>query len=329
MSSLRHLTDFWFAPAPATRLAAVRILVGLFALWHMIPRYEMHLSVAGTSADLLAPVGAASILISPMPVVAFQALLLLTYVLGAAFTLGWRYSITGPAYGLLLWFVLCYRNSWSMIYHSDNLLVLHTLILGFARSADAWSVDNFFRRRAGDSAPCRLDSDWRYGWPLRLICAVTVCAYFLAGVAKVAGPLGWSWIHGEALRSQLAVDGLRKELLGDGAAPLTFQLYGQVWLFTVIGVMTLVLELGAPAAMFHRWIGRCWAVAALGMHWGILFLMDIKFEYSLSGIIFAAFFPLERLVRWVLSRAEKFRRPSPAGAGSQTLEAPKGIGVSG
>ena len=33
-------------------------------------------------------------------------------------------------------------------------------------------------------------SHWCYGWPLRLICAITVISYFLAGTAKIAGPLG-------------------------------------------------------------------------------------------------------------------------------------------
>ena len=31
------------------------------------------------------------------------------------------------------------------------------------------------------------------------------------------------------------------------------------------------------------------------MHWGIYFLMRIKFRYQLLGLIFASFFDLERL----------------------------------
>jgi hypothetical protein len=38
-----------------------------------------------------------------------------------------------------------------------------------------------------------------------------------------------------------------------------------------------------------------WAAGAFGMHWGIYFLMRIKFRYQLLGLIFASFFDLERL----------------------------------
>jgi len=33
------------------------------------------------------------------------------------------------------------------------------------------------------------------------------------------------------------------------------------------------------------------------MHWGIYFLMRIKFRYQLLGLIFATFFDLERLFK--------------------------------
>ena len=37
------------------------------------------------------------------------------------------------------------------------------------------------------------------------------------------------------------------------------------------------------------------AAGAFGIHWGIYFLMRIKFRYQLLGLIFASFFDLERL----------------------------------
>ena len=111
-----------------------------------------------------------------------------------------RHRVVGPEHaGLLLW-TLSYRNSWSMIFHSDNNLVLHTAVLGLSPSADSLSVDAVL-------AHCRLDPqlrDWRYGLPSRLINAVTTATYFVAGVAKLMGPLGWSWATGESLRSQIA-----------------------------------------------------------------------------------------------------------------------------
>jgi hypothetical protein len=192
--------------------------------------------------------------------------------------------------------VLSYRNSWSMIYHNDNALVLHALILGVTPAADALSLDAARVRRRGGRPPAGAPAgDWRYGWPVRLMSTVTTLTYFLAGVAKLAGPLGPHWAGGEALRAQIAVDGLRKELLGEGAAPLAYRLYDKVLLFQLIGVGSLVLELAAPACLADRRLARAWAAATLLMHWGIFAIMRITFRYQLSGLIFASFFEIERL----------------------------------
>lgn len=283
---VRNIDRYWFGEIPAARLGVVRILVGAFTLIYMIPRLPMLRSVASSPAEFFAPVGVAALLGSPLPSSAYYAMVLSTLALAVAFMLGWRHRFTGPLFSLLLLFVLCYRNSWSMIYHSDNALVLHALVLGFSNSADALSIDALAARKSATHS----------GWPLRLICVVTASIYFLAGLAKVTGPLGWSWIAGEAMRGQMAVDGLRKELLGDGAARLTFLLYDQVWLFGAVGLGTLILELGAPLALLRETTSRFWALGVWLMHWGILLIMGIKFEYSLSGIIFAAFVPWEKVL---------------------------------
>jgi hypothetical protein len=289
MIRLLNLLDrLLFARTPAARPAVLRVLVGGYALYYLTRRYSMLLKVARTDPALFRPVGVVSVLEKPLPPGAFRRMLLATLVANGAFTLGWRHRYTGPAFaGLLLW-VLTYRNSWSMIYHNDNALVLHALILGLTPSADALSLD---AARAAAPKP-----HWRYGWPVQLMSLLTALTYFLAGVAKVAGPLGWRWAGGESLRSQVAVDGLRKELLGADSAPLAHALYDKVLLFRVMGFGSLLLELVAPLALLHRRTARLWAAGAFLLHWGIYFVMHIKFRYQLAGLIFASFFPLDRLV---------------------------------
>jgi len=49
--------------------------------------------------------------------------------------------VSGPLFALLFALVTSYRSSFSMIYHSENLMVWHVLVLGLAPSADAWSWD--------------------------------------------------------------------------------------------------------------------------------------------------------------------------------------------
>ena len=247
-----------------------------------------------------------------MPPAVFEALLVGTLIVGVAFVLGWRFAWSGPLFAALLLLAVSYRNSWSMIYHVDNLLVLQILVLGLTRSADALSLDALRRRsvseawdrfvaEAGDDGASPSDTPdrhWEYGYPIRLLCAVTIAVYALSAIAKLAGPVGLSWALGEGLRNQIGFDALRKELLEGGARPLAYVVFNNVALATVIGIGAITVEVGSIVALFHERIGRLWAVAAYGMHWGIHAVMDISFWYHLTGLAFAPFLVSEELVRW-------------------------------
>ena len=306
---LRALDRFWFAGAPAARPALLRLLVGGYLLVYLGRRYGMLLRVARSDPALFRPVGVVAALERPLPVGVFRGLLGATLLANVAFLLGWRHRQTGPLFaGLLLW-VMSYRNSWSMIYHNDNVLVLHAIILGLTPAADALSLD---AARGRDPAPSlgggEPAGDWRHGWPVRLMTTVTLLTYFLAGVAKLAGPLGRGWAGGEALRGQVAVDGLRKALLGEGATPLAYALYDKVWLFRLMAAGSLVLELVAPLALADRRLAPCWALGAWLLHWGIYAVMGITFRYQLSSLIYASFFDLERALA-------RLAPPRPVGPG--------------
>lgn len=285
----------WFPEAPARRLALLRILVGVWTLHYVGRRKRMFERVAGTDETLFRPVGPAAVLTRPLSPTAFQALLRLNQVSNVAFIAGWRHRQTGPLFGGSLLCLLSYRNSWSMIFHNDNVLVLHALALGLTPAADDLSLD---ARRTGGSLALRdrrrRAPHWRYGWPIRLLNAMTVLTYFLAGVAKLKGPLGRGWATGEALRSQVAVDGLRKEVLGGESAPLAARMYNQLALYRLLAIGSLALELGAPLALVDRRLARVWALNAFCMHWGIYGVMGIKFRYQLAGLMYAPFFDVER-----------------------------------
>jgi len=277
-------------PALAARPAVLRILNGGYTAHYLGRRVGMLRAIHRTDPRLFEPVGPARALRRPLPPLAADALAYASVATSVVFTLGVRHRVTGPAHAALLLWTLSYRNSWSMVFHNDNNLVLHTAILGCTPSADTLSVDAL---RAG-AAPA---DDWRYAAPSRVIQAVTAAAYALSGIAKVKGPLGWSWASGESLRSQIAADGLRKELLGSHAAPLGPRLYHQTRLFRLFATGSLVLELAAPLALLDRRLARLWAVSAFGMHWGIRLIMGIQFRHQMTGITFAAYFPTEGLVQ--------------------------------
>lgn len=286
--------SWWFTPAPAARLAGVRVVVGTFSLWYVGRRVRMLRRLAATDPREFQPVGPVRVIDRPLPVPVVHATTLATVGAAAAFTLGWRHRVSGPAFSSLLLWTLSYRNSWSMVFHTDNSLVLHALIAGVTPSADAWSLD----ARRGRTSPSggTLAGDRRYGWPLQLMTAVSTATYTLSGIAKLAGPLGGEWVSGDALRAQVAVDGVRKELGGERATPLAYALYDKPVLFRLAAVATMILELGAPVALVSRRLARPLALALFGMHWGIRLVMGITFRYPASGAAFAPFLDLDLAV---------------------------------
>ena len=295
----------WFASVPAERLAVLRIALSGYTLWYLTTRIPMLLRIAASDPELFRPVGAVTFLDAPLAPLLFQILLAATLASGVAVLLGWRFRITGPLFALLVLVTLSYRNSWSMIYHSHNIVVLHAIALAVAPAADALSLDA--RRRNLSAAERSALRGWTYAWPIVLISALTVTTYWLAGMAKIMGELGFAWAGGGALRSQIAVDIIRKEVFLKDTASLAYLLYEQVWLFAILGTMSLVLELLAPLALADRRLGRMWAVQGFLMHWGIFLLMSIRFRYQLSGLIFLSFFEVERIPAMLRTASARLR----------------------
>jgi predicted DCC family thiol-disulfide oxidoreductase YuxK len=311
--------DYWFEPAPAARLGILRILIGGFAVWWLLMERDIFARIAHTDPSLFAPVGV--VFGEPVDPELVPWLLRGTILAGVCFTLGLWHRFTGPIFAVALLWMLCFHCSWSMIYHCMNLLALHVIVLGFTRSADAFSVDAFLRDATQSSAETTEQTSWRYGWPIKLICVVTVSTYFITAVAKLAGPLGLGWVSGRALRSQMAVDQLRKELLGVAPNPVSYALYDWLPLFTVLAIASFALEFFAPVALLSKRVGYIWAINTFMMHWGILLVMRITFEYQLTGIIFASFFPVER----VLELPRRLWRRRAAMAEGALPESPAGL----
>jgi len=274
---------------PAARLGLIRALVGGYTFYYLARRRKMLRQVVRTDPELFTPVGPVRALSRPVPAPVADTLNDATLVSTALFTLGVGHRLIGPVHSALLGWTLSYRNSWSMIFHSDNSLVLHTLVLGVSRSADAVSADALATGRRPDPHP-------RYGWPLTLMNALSTSVYLLSGIAKVKGPSGASWVRGDSMRRQVAIDSVRKEVFGSPAPKMAYALYRQRALFTLFAAGSLVVELFAPVGLLNRKLGRLWAVSAFGMHWGIRVIMGIRFRYQLSGVSFASWFEVERVL---------------------------------
>lgn len=293
--------DRWlFAAVPATRLAATRIIIGLFGLLYVLLRIGHFASVANLPERDFKPVGVISVLAAPLPGALLYALIALTLVTGAAFVAGYRFRVVGPLYALCLLALTSYRNSWGMLFHVEHLLVLHTLVLAVSPVAGQWSFDA--RRKPGPS--------WQSGWPLRLLCLLTVATYVVAGVAKLKSA-GLAWSVGDVLREHIAYDALRKQELGGAGSPLGPLAVGITWMFPPLAALTLVIELLSPIALFGNKIGRIWCAAAWSFHVGVLLLMGIFFPYPLLGVAYVPFFDAEKPIeRWLRRRGGHILPPS-------------------
>lgn len=289
----------WFTAAPARRLAALRLYVGGFALIYLVGMLPMWLGYPRFHDRDFRPVGLVAVLVDePVPAGVHYALVALTIGLAIAFTAGVLYRWLAPLFALALLWLLSYRNSWGMVFHTENLLVIHTSVLAIVPAADAWSWD-----ARGRPAP---PDHERYQWPLRLCAALTTLTYLIAGLAKLRLG-GWAWTSGEALRDQIAIDNLRKHLMGSSMSPIAAPLLAHPAIFEGLALTSLAVELGAPLALLHRRVAAVWAVMAWGFHAGVVALMAIVFPYPLSFIAYAPLFRCERPIDWLIARVRRRR----------------------
>lgn len=290
---IERLWQWWCAPAPARRLAMLRILVGAYAVAYLLVRFAHLIGVSQMTLTQWKPVGPVSLLAAPLSPVLVTVLVVAAVVAGVGFVAGTRYRIVGPLFAVLFLWVTSYRNSWSMVFHTENLLVMHVLVLSVAPAADALSLDARRRKAAVDDTP----HAW-YGWAIRLMCAVTVVTYFIAGWSKLQNA-GFAWVTSDTLRVYVAYDNLRKVELGAGYSMLGAALAKHAWLFPPMAAVSLAVELGAPAALLHRRLGQLWSAVAWSFHLGVLILMAIMFHYPITGVGYASFFRVEKLAdRW-------------------------------
>jgi len=275
------------ATAPPERLAAFRAALGVFALSYLILRAPVLLQLRDRTAGGFAGVGVLAWLDEPIDDRLVTGLVIVAIVAGVGFTVGAWFRVAGPAFALSTLVLTTYRSSWGQLLHFENLMVLHLLIVAFAASADAWSID---ARRA-----VRRSTDRDYTSPLRLSCIVVVVAYVIAGIAKLRYG-GTEWIVGDTLRNHIAYSAARLDLLGGTPSPLARPVVDQAWMLSPMAAASVAIELSAPLALLGGWWRNGWVIAAWVMHVAIAALMLVTFPYPLFLVAFLPFFELERVV---------------------------------
>jgi len=281
----------WCGEAPADRLGAVRILSFGFALVYLLIRAPAVMAVTSLEESRFVPVGPVVLLSRPVGAGTTFVLLVVTTVALLGATLGYRWRLSGPVAALGVLWLLSYRLSWGQVLHTENLLVLHLLILAGSPAADAMALDS--GRRDPGRTP---DRGWVYGWVLQLMGLVTVLGYALAGYAKLRNG-GMAWLNGDVLGSHIALDNLRKALFGEPYSPLGGWLTRFGFVFAPMAWGAMVLELGGVVALWPGRLRRLWVWAVWGFHVTVLALMAIVFPYQLSGVAFASFSRPEIILR--------------------------------
>lgn len=289
--------NWFFAVAPAARLAVARILVLGFCTAYVL--FGAPLLLKFGNPEAFQPVGVVSLLARPLPSVVAYTIYALCLAAGALATLGIRYVLTAPVFAAALLWVTSYRNSWGMIFHTENLFVVHALVLACCPQAGHCLTPRAVQHNREVSAS-------EYGWPLRVLSLITVATYVMAGIAKLqhAGP---AWALGDEIRTHIAYDALRKIELGSAYSPLGVALIPHAWVFAPLAMLTLVFELGAPLALIGGRVALVWCSACWLFHVNVLLLMLIVFPYPLVGVAYISFFALEK--PWSMLERRFIRRP--------------------
>lgn len=291
------MIDRLVAPVPAGRLATVRALTVGYALVWVALRVGYWRDLSRLPRTQWRPVAFAE-WVGPFGTTTVTVLAAVTFGAGAVALTGRTWAVAAPVFAAGFLALTTFGASWGAILHTEQLVALHLVVLAAGPSG----------REDDGSATA--------GWPLRVMAIVTVATYFVAGVAKFRFGGGLGWLDGDRLRLLVAHDNLRKRLLGDPYSPLAGSLVGHPRLFQLATVLTAVVELGAPLALW-RPFRYAWVATAWTFHVGVLAVMAILFPYPLSGIAFASLLPVERLrlrlgarLRTVPRRAGRGRRRS-------------------
>jgi hypothetical protein len=282
-------------PAPAERLAAFRIALGVFIAGYLTIRIGVFVELGARSPSRFEPVGIFRLIDEPLGGLVNDMALAAALLLGIAFTAGWRFRIGGPLFALALLVVTSHRSSWGQLLHFENLMVLQAFVVGFSPAADAWSADA--RRAAVSDRPIDTSPVGdRYGFALLAASVIVVVTYVIAGIAKLRYG-GLEWAAGDTLRNHIAYSATRLELLGGWASPAARWAIDASWVLPPMAALSVLIELAAPLALLGgRW-RNTWVSAAWLMHVGIYALMLVGFPSPLFLIAFAPMFPLERLVQ--------------------------------
>jgi predicted DCC family thiol-disulfide oxidoreductase YuxK len=166
-------------------------------------------------------------------------------------------------------------RSYSWFNHCGVIPFYILVVLIFTRSGDGWSLDRLIKVWRGKPVPPRDVAAPYYAWARYACWMVLAIPYVCAGFSKLTNPSNgrWLWWQGVNLQTILYRDALRP---GEQHFILDWAWMG-TWAFTIMGVMTIVTEVGMGLVLVSRYARMVWPILTAGMHVGIQWLQHILF----------------------------------------------------
>src|SRR5687768_11149017 len=111
------------------RLAAIRLLFGIYVVVYLLGSLPNLWKAAFHPMPTFVPIGLLTWLPQPLPAWLVMAVFVGCVALALAFLVGYRYRWSAPLLAVTTLVLFTYRSSWGMIFHTENLMVLHLAVL--------------------------------------------------------------------------------------------------------------------------------------------------------------------------------------------------------
>lgn len=279
---------FWYADGSACNLAAARIIFSLLSLWVLASRDLA--GVTGVPAEFWAGVPASArwrYLDFAGHATVEHGLQWAAMVALALAALGVLPRLSCFVSGILLYHLAPLETIvWTPNPYARGftISVLALLTLSFSPCGDCWAL------ASNGSAKSRPKG--QYNWPIRLIQLFLAQVYFFSGYAKLFHS-GWQWATASNLRAWMLYFSQQDQVR-------VFHTVG-AWLADrpllcqVIGVGTLVFEIGFMVVLFSPMARRVLVPMAALFHVAILVSMNLVFLNVPQLLVFADW---ERVAAW-------------------------------
>jgi hypothetical protein len=264
------------AASDATALGVVRAVAsGVFLVSILLTNFT---NLGRLPATLLRPAGFMQLLpwslydavMTPRGMFAFMCVTAVSLLLS---TVGLWTPLTTKTSALLVLFYQGLLRNLGHFNHDEMLGVYYLIILAFSPCGDGFSVDSILRR-----SRARL-SEFAYGYPILLMRALMVWAYFSSALVKLrfSGARYFGPDTLPALAIQHSLDNLH-----DTRFRYAFNLLDHRAYMTPLVALVVAWELLFPLALFSKRARWCLLGFGVVFHVSTLFLMNIFFPHFLA-----------------------------------------------